>query len=205
MNHSILVYDLEIVKAIQGRGDPRHDDIEYCDGWDDKKGMGISVCGVYDYLEDRYRVFCDDNRDEFLDLARRRKMLVSWNGIDFDNPVIAATWGAEIPDRMCYDLMRETKVACGFNPTTTMRGFRLNDWAAANFGDGKTGDGALAPIDWQRGKVGSVIDYCLADVWLTKRLMDRVLACGILAQPPKSGKNQPAVTLRPPWSVVSPA
>jgi len=30
-----LVYDIEIVKAIRGRDEPRLDGIEYCDGWHD--------------------------------------------------------------------------------------------------------------------------------------------------------------------------
>jgi hypothetical protein len=196
-----LVYDLEIEKAIQGKNEERQEGVIYCDGWDDKANMGISICGVYDYLEDRYRVFCEDNKDEFIELARRRKMLVSWNGIGFDNPVIKAVWGVGFPEKMCYDLMREAKHACGVPQDAHRKGFRLNEWVGANFGAGKTGDGAMAPVDWQHGKVGSVIDYCLADVWLTKRLMDRVLACGILARP----DSKPAVAFRPPWSVVSAA
>jgi DEAD/DEAH box helicase domain-containing protein len=204
MNNSVLVYDLEIVKAIPPKkAEDREPDVAYCEGWDDKRNMGISVLCAYDYLDDRYRVFCEDNKEEFLELARRRKCLVSWNGVGFDNPVIDACWGTTIPSRMCYDLMREAKIACGFEGDVIMRGFRLDDWAAANLGGGKTGDGAMAPVDWQRGRYGSVIDYCLADVWLTKRLMDRVLACGILVQPRKDGRQQPAVSMRPPWSVVA--
>ena len=204
MNNSIIVYDLEIVKAIPPKKvEDRETDVEYCGGWEDRAGMGISVCGVYDYLDDRYRVFCDDNKDEFIDLARRRKILVSWNGIGFDNPVIKAVWDVGFPEKMCYDLMREVKIACGYPGDQIMRGFRLDEWAAANLGGGKTGDGAMAPVDWQRGRYGTVIDYCLADVWLTKRLMDRALGCGILVQPRKAGQQQPAVSMRPPWSVVS--
>lgn len=196
----MLVYDLEIVKAIQSRGEPREPDIDYCEGFDDKANMGISVLGVYDYVEDRYRTFCEDNWADFVDLQRQRDCLVSWNGLGFDNPVIQEAWGLSIPEARCYDLMAECKRACGHPPDAPRRGFRLGQWAAANLGAGKTGDGAMAPVDWQRGRYGSVIDYCLADVWLTKRLFDRVLACGILTEP---NTKDPAVSLRPPWSVVS--
>ena len=92
-------------------------------------------------------------------------------------------------------------MACGLEPDAIRSGYKLESWASANFGAGKTGDGAMAPVDWQRGRYGSVVDYCLADVWLTKRLMDRVLACGILANP----NDGPAVSMQPPWSVVSAA
>ena len=62
-------------------------------------------------------------------------------------------------------------------------GFGLDATAKANQIGGKTGTGELAPINWQRGKIGNVIDYCLEDVRLTKRLIDRVLRLGILQDP----------------------
>lgn len=55
--------------------------------------------------------------------------------------------------------------------------------AYANFRISKSGNGALAPVEWQRGNIGNVIDYCLHDVYLTKRLIDRVIRSGALADP----------------------
>lgn len=63
-----IVYDCEIKKAILGKKETAIEGIEYCKGWGDHAGMGVSVTGVYDSGENRYRVFCDDNAEELYDL-----------------------------------------------------------------------------------------------------------------------------------------
>ena len=62
----------------------------------------------------------------------------------------------------------------------THNGFTLNSFAEANYGMGKTGNGGLAPVLWQQGKRGEVIDYCLNDVYLTKLLFDKIIRFQIL-------------------------
>jgi hypothetical protein len=48
----------------------------------------------------------------------------------------------------------------------------------------KSGNGALAPILWQRGQVGEVIDYCLNDVHITHELFKVMLGMsGMLVNP----------------------
>ena len=77
----MLVYDLEIVKAIPDKSGACKDGIEYCEGWQDHKNMGISVIGAYDYLEQKYRVFCKDNFAEFQKLVDKSNCLVGFNNI----------------------------------------------------------------------------------------------------------------------------
>ena len=71
----IIVYDIEIAKAIQGRGEQRVDGIEYCKGWRDFKGMGIACICAYDYHTMAYRVFMEDNIQEFVVLAMQSRLL----------------------------------------------------------------------------------------------------------------------------------
>ena len=76
-----------------------------------------------------------------------------------------------------YDLLRELWISAGLSPTFEGKehgGFGLDATAKANFNLGKTGHGAIAPILWQRGEIGAVIDYCMEDVRLTVKLMDMV-------------------------------
>ena len=70
-----------------------------------------------------------------------------------------------------------------------MEGSAWDDMSKANFGTTKTGNGAMAPIDFQQGRYGSVIDYCLADVRLTKSLLDKVINNGFLTSPKESNKS----------------
>ncbi len=44
----------------------------------------------------------------------------------------------------------------------------------------------MAPVDWQRGHHGKVIDYCLNDVKLTRQLFELALA-GSRVIHPKGG------------------
>lgn len=175
----MIVYDIEIKRAIAGKGESRMVGIEYCDGWHDHANMGISVICAYDYTENRYRAFCHDNLSDFQELANQRDVVVSYNGISFDNRVCAVN-GIVVSDEKSFDLLVEIWKAAGLAPTfqyPSHVGYTLDAVIKATFpgSTGKTGHGALAPVDWQRGRIGNVIDYCLADVWLEKRLMDLVI------------------------------
>ena len=177
-NLNALVYDIEIVKAIRSRDEAPIEGIEYCGGWNDHAGMGISVVGVHDLLTGRDRVFCSDNLSEFFELCANRALLISFNGIGFDNKVLRCcpenviehTWS----EAKHYDILRDVWLCKGLNPDKfywkTHGGFGLDDICRANGLGGKTGHGALAPVQWQRGEIGSVIDYCLSDVKLTSEL-----------------------------------
>lgn len=189
----MLIYDVEIRKAILGKGETPKPGVSYCKGWKDFAGMEISVIGAYDYEEHRYRVFCEDNIEEFVKLARNRSPLVGFNNVRFDNNLLGAN-RVDVFDANAtfYDLLIEIWCGAGLVPTwqgfETHGGYDLNAICVANFGHGKTGNGALAPVLWQQGKIGAVIDYCLEDVRLTKMLLDRVIERGWIINP-KTGKR----------------
>ena len=199
---NIIIYDCEIVKAIPNRDGSKLEGIEYCAGWRDFANMGVSVTGVYDYVEGRYRVFCEDNRAEFEKLIAERDLFVGFNSIPFDNALLAASpfWPVP-PASQCYDLLREIWAAADLGPKfdfMTHGGYGLDAVCLKNFGTRKSGDGALAPMLWQQGKIGAVIDYCLNDIFLTKQLFDAAI-CGLPILSPKDGKP---LTLRDPIGIA---
>jgi hypothetical protein len=187
-----LIYDIEILKAIPDRNGQRLEGIEYCEGWHDHANMGIACIGAYDYVEDRARVFTEDNMSDFLDLCDDRDVLVGFNSIPFDNAVIAATRNIDLlPEARCYDILRELWAAAGLPPAFDPRthgGYGLDATCEKNFGTNKTGNGALAPVLWQRGEIGKVIDYCLNDIRLTKQLFDRIIGLQSIRNP-KTGEE----------------
>lgn len=187
-----LIYDIEIAKAIPGRNGERQAGVEYCEGWKDHANMGIACIGAWDYVEDRARVFTMGNIADFLDLCDDRDLLVGFNSIPFDNAVIAATLDRPpLEESRCYDLLREIWAGAGLAPEfdfKTHGGYGLDAVCEANFGTKKTGNGALAPVDWQRGEYGRVIDYCLNDIKLTKQLFDRAMGDGHI-KCPKTGNR----------------
>jgi hypothetical protein len=114
----MLVYDVEIKKAILGRGEKPTEGVEYCDGWNDHANMGVSTVCCYDYEEDRYRVFCSDNLEEFSALVDAHDIIVSFNGLNFDNKVLAyAIPGLVEPlkwlNKKSYDIFAEIRDVSG--------------------------------------------------------------------------------------------
>lgn len=189
-----LIYDCEIVKAVPSKKEAVIPGIEYCEGWNDHAGMGISVICAYDYVERRFRVFTKENWSGFADLLERSDVLVGFNNIGFDNKLIRANGvtpnGSEW-ERKSYDILAEMWEASGLSRTfqyPTHAGFSLDNTAMLNLREGKTGNGgAMAPVEWQRGNVGMVIDYCLQDIRLTKGLFDRIISNGGLRSPKVAG------------------
>lgn len=179
----MIIYDCEIIKAIPSR---TLEGIEYCNGWRDFANMGISVICAYDYFKDRYRVFCKDNFEDFQKLVDSTDVIVSFNGLAFDNRLCQAN-GLNVPDEKSYDLLVEVWAAAGLGPEyqyPSHTGFGLDACVKANFpNEAKSGHGELAPIQWQRGEIGAVIDYCLQDVRLTKMLIDKIREIGQLKNP----------------------
>jgi len=186
-----IIYDCEIINAIPNRDGSTIKGITYCEGWHDHKNMGVSVTGVYDYHEDRYRVFCYDNRAEFAKLIAERDLCVGFNSIPFNNALLLACgWPAPLEEKS-YDLLRETWAAAGLGAAfdfKTHGGYGLDAMCACNFGTTKSGNGALAPVLWQQGRRGEVIDYCLNDIRLTKQLFDSVLVGKPLISPKDGGQ-----------------
>lgn len=181
----MIVYDCEIVRGILGPDETPREGVEYCAGWEDYGNMGISVICAYDYGTQRPYVFLEDNFDKFQQMVDAADIVVGFNSLKFDNRLCDAN-DLVVPDAKSYDLLVEIWKAAGLGPKferQTHMGFSLNACALANLGVPKSGNGALAPVAWQLGHRGAVIDYCLNDVMLTKRILDLVIADGCIKDP----------------------
>lgn len=189
---NIVIYDTEIIKGILKKGEQPVEGIEYCNGWRDFENMGISVIGAYDYLEDRYRVFCQYNFTEFQQLLNRADVVVDFNGYQFDAPLLNANGMGFNKDKH-FDILRQIWKAEGYDPDKfdfrTHANYGLDACCWENFGIRKTGNGALAPIDWQQGRFGEVIDYCLNDIRMTKQLFDKIRLDGYIISPKDPSKH----------------
>lgn len=192
-----IIYDCEIINAIPNKDGSKIKGITYCDGWRDFANMGVSVTCVYDYAEDRYRVFCRDNMVDLAHLIADSDLCVGFNSIPFDNALLLASQWPMPPEDKSYDLLREIWAANNLGPEFNFKthgGYGLDAVCEKNFGTKKSGNGAFAPVLWQQGRRGEVIDYCLNDVRLTKQLFDAVMR-GAYIKNPKGG---PDLTIRIP-------
>jgi len=155
-----LVFDIEIEKSVDGKNIT----------WADKDKMGISVIGVYDYYDDNWEVYCYDNLKVLEKMFSERDIIVSWNGINFDIPVMEHYGNFANAGCKHVDLMAEVKKRYVGRPPKGA--LKLDSVAENTLGIKKSGDGALAPVLWQNKQYGELFSYCLRDVKLTKELYE---------------------------------
>jgi len=176
----MIIYDLEIQNLIPNKNEDILPDFKYCKGWDDYFGMGLACAATYDTARKAYRIFDEYMIDDLRNALNRTDVVIGFNNIRFDNKVLAP-YEISIPDNKCYDLLIE--IAKGAGTPNDFKGLSLGAICKANFGTEKTGSGKDAPIMYQRGRFGELHDYCLADVRLTKQLLDKILDCGNIINP----------------------
>lgn len=174
LGRKIRVYDIEIEneigKVVGGR--PLT--------WNDHDKMGISSLCVYDYFDGDYKVYLKDGLLDAVKLLNESELVVGFNQLNFDNPVVVATGYALNLKLKNYDILTESRYAAGYSENNRLGGLRLDDHLKALFGESlmKTGNGAHAPELFQQGKLSELINYNMADVRRTVLLFEHITRWG---------------------------
>jgi DNA polymerase elongation subunit (family B) len=139
----------------------------------DVKEFKCSVCGAYiSWLNDgqgQYIAFLEDNIKEFLELLKHADLIIGYNHIWFDLPVLQKYADFDLLKLPCYDIMLKVEQKIGSK-------LRLNDLCKANFdGDLKTDSYSVYRHYHRDGKWLELIDYCMNDVRLTEQLFQQIL------------------------------
>lgn len=190
MDH--IVVDVEIQRTIE----------DTPGGWDATDKLGVSVACVWEYRDERMRVYGPDDVSELRRRLLQADRISGFNIFNFDFPVI---WGkskpewidaglpkpdvppdklstcAELKQRLMPktdDMLRRIWQSKGLNPDrfspTTHGGYKLDAITEATLGVGKIGHGASAPVWYKEGLIHRVINYCADDVALERDLTDFV-------------------------------
>jgi hypothetical protein len=172
--------------------------------------MGIACVCTYDTTTGLSRVFLEEDLGE-LAVYLYKKPTAGFNTKRFDN-LLLAEHGVDVAPVIDgvptphYDMLEEIWVALGLNPDKfnpkTHGGWGLDAVCQATLGIAKTGHGALAPVWWQQGKRGKVIDYCLNDCNIEGRLLQWIIRHGWVTnnhkgQEPLLKVRRPALTCDP--------
>lgn len=197
-----IVYDCEIINCIPPKDGELDPSLNYCLGWDDFEGMGISVVGVAvvqpHYAS--YRSYVLDpkvNPNAFGDYFDLRSLLsyetvIGFNSESFDDNLIATNGIlGKLESRIkSRDLLKAIRLAAFGSDRwqDTPRGYSygLDKIAKVNGLGSKTGSGELAPKLWQKGQYQEVIDYCINDVALTVQILDLAMEGELID--PNNGK-----------------
>lgn len=176
----MIIVDVEIRKAILGRGEQPREGIEYCEGWRDFANMGVACVCTLDTETSLSRLFTQRLLED-LDQYLAGQVVGGFNTERFDFELLRAQ-GLKLRVAEHYDVLRQIWIALGLDPDrfepATHGGWSLDAVAGNTLGATKSGNGALAPVWWQQGEHGRVIDYCLRDVWLEARLVQWIAERG---------------------------
>lgn len=178
----LVIYDTEISHGVATEDNPQQPGYKYAKGWTDFEGMGISVICAFDIREAQYRVFMADNFSEFQDLIDQRDAVLGFNNYRFDDRLLRAN-NIRIEQGKTLDLAAAIWKAAGIPNGEHPRGLSLNACCKSHGLPTKSGNGADAPHDFQDGRIGRVIDYCLNDVRCTLHLYRFIASTGGLIDP----------------------
>ncbi len=186
-------------------------------GWDNKVALGLAIGCYWDYQDMALHFFDRSTLEPTMRLCvDRRPLLVSYNGLTFDFPLMRGLLRREAdagydsqPERhaqltalcnafkvLCaqsYDILGEIWKA---DPASKrVRGLNgLDTVSQANGFGAKELDGSQAPRLWAQGRYAEVIGYCAGDVRRTRQLFEQLCETGTLCR----GDAQPITLPRPP-------
>ena len=169
----LLVVDVETQKDFHEVGGRGHFD-----------KLGISVAGVYDYVDDKYICFTEDELPDLERLIEERDGVVGYNIVHFDFPVLQPYFSkVSLEDVYTVDLMKHVEQALGFR-------LPLASISQATLGKTKSGMGRDAVPLYKAGKIDELKKYCLDDVRLTKELYEHGSRTGSVSFVDRAGKTQ---------------
>ncbi len=169
----VCSFDLEISEPISA----------HKDGWAAaKRGeCGVSCVVVWDSQTERPHLYDPYNIEECIKHLNAADLLVSFNGVEFDIPCLMGYTGMAI-HAPHYDILQDiwTSLA-GEKRGHGMWG--LGKVSERALGMGKSGGGESAPKLFHEGRSAELMDYCLNDVHMTRRLANYIHDHGSVPRP----------------------
>lgn len=152
-----VVFDIETRKLAKDVG-----------GWANlKRGDGgVSAVVVWDNVSRRSHIYDQHTLSQAADHLENADVVLSFNGEDFDVPVLQGVLGRRLSLPVHLDLLQLV-----WARTTGRRfGNKLDELAQRTLGSNKSADGTLAPALADEGRWGELFEYCALDVQLTRDL-----------------------------------
>jgi RNase H-like protein len=160
-NRHTCVFDLEIALPVE----------ECPNGWAGaRRGeCGLSALVIWDNKTDRYHLYDSGSLEKAVEHLNSADMIVSWNGKDFDIPIIEALSHSKLSSRH-IDMLDLVWHALG----QKVKGYKLGEVVHRTLGLEKTGAGEGAPKLMAQERWGELFDYCVNDVHITRKLWEHI-------------------------------
>ena len=173
----IVYFDLETQRSFGDVG-----------GAKNKDKMGISVCVAYSTRTGQYHIVGEDQTDDLVDMLVKADLVVGYNHIYFDYPVLQGYTILDLPNQtLNLDMLIEVEKLLGHR-------LKLDSIASATLGMGKSADGLDALRWWQEYKktgnlepMMKIAEYCCYDVKVTKEVYEYAIKNGHLKYKDRNG------------------
>ncbi len=134
-------------------------------GSNDPKDLDLSIMCIYDTKTQSYESFTIDTLPSLWPRLETTDIIITFNGDHFDLPILNKYYAGDLTKFRHIDLLKEVQKVIG-------RRVGLDNIAQATLGIGKTGNGLEAITWWKNGEIDKIIEYCKADVKVTKDVYD---------------------------------
>jgi DEAD/DEAH box helicase domain-containing protein len=151
-----IVFDIETKNTFQevGKNDPSL--------------LDLSVICIWDSETNKYQSFLEDQLKDLWPIIEKADILIGYNSDHFDIPVLNKYYPGDLTKIKSIDLLKEIKNSLG-------RRLKMDHIAEGTLGINKSGHGLQAITWWKQGEIDKIIQYCIDDVKITKKLYDYAL------------------------------
>ena len=154
-----IVFDIETSNTFSDVGSSNAADLD------------ISVLCLHDSETNEYKHFLQEDFAELWGIIEGADMLIGYNSDHFDIPLLNKYYPGDLSQIKSLDLLKEIHKSLG-------RRIKLDTVAEATLGEKKSGHGLQALKWWRAGERQKVIDYCIQDVKVTKKIYEYALKNG---------------------------
>ena len=130
--------------------------------------LKVSVCGIYDYAQDKYLIYEESELPKLGSLLQSADQIIGFNIKQFDFAVLQPYMNFDLATVPYYDILEEIEKSIGHR-------IKLESVAQGTIGSGKSGNGLEALLYYRNGRMDLLKKYCLDDVRVTKAVYDYAL------------------------------
>lgn len=130
-------------------------------GKNDPIALDLSIMCIYESDTNTYSSYSIETLPTLWPILEKADLLITYNGEHFDLPILNKYYNGDLTKFRHIDLLKEIQKVIG-------RRVGLDSVAQATLNKGKTGNGLEAITWWRKGEIQKIIDYCTADVQVTK-------------------------------------
>jgi len=127
--------------------------------------LDLAVVCIHDSLDDSFSHYFKENLHELWPKIEAADMLIGFNSNHFDVPLLNKYYAGDLTKIKSLDILEKVHASLG-------RRIKLNDIAFATLGEQKSGNGLESIVWWRNGDIQKVVDYCIQDVNVTKKVYD---------------------------------